>query len=244
MRAVRQRLTYANVVSTIALFVAIGGGAYAAATIGPGDIKTGAVRSRQIKNRAVRKADLAKNSVGAAKVANGSLTGAELKKNSIGGPRIDESSLVGVNAATLGGLSSTDFLSSSKGTQCVTTPAPVATSVTATQSFGLPIPSATGARPTAYSITANLKASGGNTARVYLAVGGVPQQVIGTSSTSFEQRTAVPGFTAGSASQIGGYYAIGGNGLNSTWAVDLRYASSTFGDTATFGKATVCFMRV
>ena len=129
------------------------------------------------------------------------------------------------------------------GTQCVTTPAPVATSVTATQSFGLPIPPAAGARPTAYTISAYLKGSGSNAARVYLAVGGVPHKVIETSSTSFELRTAVPGSSVGSASQIGGYYAIGGNGLNSTWAVDLRYASSTFGDTATFSQATVCFLQ-
>lgn len=45
-----QRLTYANTVATIALFVALGGGsAYAVATIGANDIKKKAVRSKHIK---------------------------------------------------------------------------------------------------------------------------------------------------------------------------------------------------
>jgi len=61
----RGRLTYANVMSTIAVFgVLAGGGAYAASKIGAKDIKRNAVRSKQIKNRAVAERDLNRSSVG------------------------------------------------------------------------------------------------------------------------------------------------------------------------------------
>jgi hypothetical protein len=61
MRRIRQHLTFANVVSVIALFVAIGGaGAYASGLIGPNDIRDNAVRSRHIKNHQVKPSDLAK----------------------------------------------------------------------------------------------------------------------------------------------------------------------------------------
>lgn len=47
----RGRLTYANVMSTIAVFgVLAGGGAYAATKIGPRDIRKNAVRSVHVKN--------------------------------------------------------------------------------------------------------------------------------------------------------------------------------------------------
>lgn len=57
MKRLHSHITYANVVSTLCLFVLLGGGAYAAAritlpknSVGPSQIKTGAVRSRQVKN--------------------------------------------------------------------------------------------------------------------------------------------------------------------------------------------------
>lgn len=60
----RPRLSYANVTSTLALVVALGGtGAYAANTIGSADLKPGAVRA----------SDLGKNAVSSTKVKNGSL---------------------------------------------------------------------------------------------------------------------------------------------------------------------------
>lgn len=60
----RLRASYANVTSTLALVVALGGtGAYAANTIGSADIKPGAVRS----------SDLGKNAVTSPKVKDGAL---------------------------------------------------------------------------------------------------------------------------------------------------------------------------
>jgi hypothetical protein len=60
----RPRASYANVTSTLALVVALGGtGAYAVNTIGSADIKPGAVRS----------SDLGKNAVTSAKVKDGAI---------------------------------------------------------------------------------------------------------------------------------------------------------------------------
>lgn len=62
------RLTYANVMSTIAVFVALGGGAYAAVKL-----PKNSVGAKQIR----------KNAVTSAKVKNGSLTKSDFKKGSI-----------------------------------------------------------------------------------------------------------------------------------------------------------------
>ncbi len=52
MSKLRRHLTYPHVVSTIALFIALGGGAYAI-SLGKGDVK-----SRHIQNDAVKSADV------------------------------------------------------------------------------------------------------------------------------------------------------------------------------------------
>jgi hypothetical protein len=71
-RAVRQRLSYANVMSTIAVFgVLAGGGAYAASKIGPKDIKRNAVRAKHIKKNQVRTKHIRRGAVTKAKLAAG-----------------------------------------------------------------------------------------------------------------------------------------------------------------------------
>jgi hypothetical protein len=59
---VRGRLTYANVIATLALFLALGGGAYAASrlpknSIGSKQIKKNAVNSAKVKNHSLKAAD-------------------------------------------------------------------------------------------------------------------------------------------------------------------------------------------
>jgi len=86
MRSIRAKLTYANVIATIALFgVVAGGGAYAAATIGAGDIKKNAVRAKHVKagaiaaakirNGAVRPNKLQRPPIWARVAANGTILG-------------------------------------------------------------------------------------------------------------------------------------------------------------------------
>jgi hypothetical protein len=71
----RPRLTYANVVSSIALFVVLGGGAYATIDrkIGTKDIKRNAVTTKKINKQAVRAGKMAPNSVRAGKIFDGAV---------------------------------------------------------------------------------------------------------------------------------------------------------------------------
>ena len=60
---VRSRLSFANVVALIALFVALGGSAYAALRVGSKQIINNSVRSKDIRNGHVRTRDLKNNDV-------------------------------------------------------------------------------------------------------------------------------------------------------------------------------------
>jgi hypothetical protein len=64
---------YANVTATLALFVALGGTSYAAATISGSDVRNGSLSGADIKNESLKSRD----------VDNGSLTGSDLKNGSL-----------------------------------------------------------------------------------------------------------------------------------------------------------------
>ena len=96
----RQRLTYANVVSTIALFLVLAGGAaYAADTVFSTDIVDGQVRN----------VDLGGGAVTSEKVADNSLLGRDVFDNTLKGADIDESTLsnIGGGGAAGGDLTGT-----------------------------------------------------------------------------------------------------------------------------------------
>ncbi|HET9677499.1 MAG TPA: hypothetical protein VFP21_08365 [Solirubrobacterales bacterium] len=76
-------------VSIIALFVALGGTAWATHKIDSREIKAGAVTAAKIKNGAVTKA----------KLANGAVSSAKIVPNSVTGKQIDESTLGTVPSA-------------------------------------------------------------------------------------------------------------------------------------------------
>jgi hypothetical protein len=75
----RRHLTYANVVSTICLFLLFGGVAYAGTQLAKGSVGTNA-----LKAEAVTKAKLHPNSVNSKKVVNGSLTGEDIASSTLG----------------------------------------------------------------------------------------------------------------------------------------------------------------
>ena len=58
LESLRQRLTYANVMSTIAVFIALGGSSYAALHIDSGDIENNSVRGVDVRNRSLSERDL------------------------------------------------------------------------------------------------------------------------------------------------------------------------------------------
>jgi hypothetical protein len=84
MHRVRGKLTYANVIATIALFVALGGASYAAVKLPKNSVGT-----KQIKNK----------SITGAKIAAGAVTGVKIAPGSIGGPALNLSSIGTVPSA-------------------------------------------------------------------------------------------------------------------------------------------------
>lgn len=88
MNQIRKRLTYANVMSSIAVFLVLGGAtAFAASqlgrnSVGSKQLKRNAVTAAKIKKNAVTKTKIKKGSIDSSKVADGSLTGADLNAGS------------------------------------------------------------------------------------------------------------------------------------------------------------------
>jgi hypothetical protein len=84
LRAVLRRLTYANVIATLALFLALGGGAVWAANkqankVGTGKIKPNAVTAGKIKANAITTSKIRENAVTNAKIREGSVNFAKLQ---------------------------------------------------------------------------------------------------------------------------------------------------------------------
>jgi hypothetical protein len=80
VRRIRAHLTYANVMSTIAVLFAIGGAsAYAAS-----HLPNNSVTSKTIKNGQVKTKDIHNNAVTAAKIAKGAVTGPKIAAGAVG----------------------------------------------------------------------------------------------------------------------------------------------------------------
>lgn len=80
----RSNLTYANVMATVAVFIALGGGAYAASTIGSGQIKNNSVRSKDLKNNDIRSKDIRTGNVGGSDIKNDGVSGTDILESSLG----------------------------------------------------------------------------------------------------------------------------------------------------------------
>lgn len=80
MKQTRKRLTYANVMSSIAVFLVLGGATAFAAT----ELGKNTVGAKQLKNNAVTSAKVKKEAITNAKIKKGTITGASLNLSSIG----------------------------------------------------------------------------------------------------------------------------------------------------------------
>lgn len=79
MSAVRRRLTYANVIATLALFLALSGGVvWAAGKVGTKRLKAGAVTAGKIKRNAVTSVKIQSNAVTGPKIKNNAVSFAKL----------------------------------------------------------------------------------------------------------------------------------------------------------------------
>ena len=120
----RERLSYANVMATLALFVALGGVGYAAAklprnSVGPKQIKADAVKpselapnsvdgsnvvdgsiaGAEIADESIAHADIGQEEVGGDEIADGSIGGGDIANGSLGGDDINDGSIGGVELA-------------------------------------------------------------------------------------------------------------------------------------------------
>lgn len=83
MPELRPRLTYANVMATVAVFIALGGTSYAALALSDNSVK-----SKHIAKGAVKRSDVGNGAVNSAKVADSSLSREDFKAGQLpAGPR-------------------------------------------------------------------------------------------------------------------------------------------------------------
>jgi hypothetical protein len=85
VKKIRQRLTYANVMSSLAVFLILGGAtAFAASKIGANQLKANSVLTGKIKKEAVTTSKLKNNSVTTSKLADGAVTGSKIVASTLG----------------------------------------------------------------------------------------------------------------------------------------------------------------
>ncbi len=130
MKTLRAHLTYANVISTLALCIALGmGSAYAASQLAPKSvgerqlrpgavtadkirknavtapkIKAEAIKQGKIANGAIVAAKIAAGTVDSSKIANGAITPEKIPDNSLTGTKVDEATLSQVPSAASAGF--------------------------------------------------------------------------------------------------------------------------------------------
>jgi hypothetical protein len=102
-RRLRNRVSYSNVVATLALFIALGGTSYAVLHVGSDDVVNNSLRSVDIRNDTVRSRD----------VHDRTLRAHDLRRNSLGSAVVKESALGTVpraaEAERLGGATAQDL---------------------------------------------------------------------------------------------------------------------------------------
>jgi hypothetical protein len=95
----KPRLSYANVLSTLALVIAIGtGGAYAASklpdrSVGEFQLRPGAVTAEKIRKNAVTAPKIKAEAIKQGKIANGSITAAKMTQGSVSSGALQEGSI-------------------------------------------------------------------------------------------------------------------------------------------------------
>jgi uncharacterized protein YjbI with pentapeptide repeats len=107
LRKLRPHLSFANVTSVLALFVALGGtSAYAVNEWNGSNIQDETLTGADVKNSTLTGQDIFDNTISGKDITNGSLTGADVFDNTLGGADITNGSISGSDVAyeTLGGV--------------------------------------------------------------------------------------------------------------------------------------------
>jgi len=128
----RERITYANVVATLALFLALCGGAVAAS-----QLAKNSVGPKQLKKNAVTSVKIKKNAVNGSKVKDGSLTGADLQDGTITGTKIADGAITPAKLSAAPATAAPDLISLSLTEDCTSATGPFPSGVSASETtFG------------------------------------------------------------------------------------------------------------
>jgi hypothetical protein len=101
VKQIRKRLTYANVMSSLAVFLILGGAtAFAATKIGANQLKANSVKTGKIVKEAVTTSKLKNSSVDTAKIADNAVTTAKIADKAVTGAKINASTIGTVPSAT------------------------------------------------------------------------------------------------------------------------------------------------
>ena len=127
MRGIRSRLTYANLMASIAVFIALGGTGVAAVSLSKNsvgsnqirknavkapDIARNAVRASEIRTNAIRGIDVADGGLGSFDILDNNLTADDLGVNSVGGSELADNS-VGLGEIAPNGVGSSELAANS-----------------------------------------------------------------------------------------------------------------------------------
>ncbi|HET6998310.1 MAG TPA: hypothetical protein VFI03_06935 [Solirubrobacterales bacterium] len=117
MKQIRKRLTYANVMSSIAVFLVLGGATAVAASqlgknsVGANQLKKNAVTAAKVKNNAITTAKIKNSAITSQKINGGAITSEKIANGSVTGEKVNLGTLGTVpNSAT------TNVIKTSKGT--------------------------------------------------------------------------------------------------------------------------------
>ncbi len=109
---IRRRLTYSNVIASLALFIALGGAAVAAGlaknSVGSKQLKANAVTAAKLKNGAVNSHKLAHGAVIAGKIGGNSIAAGNLQNGSVSSSKLGKASVT--NSAIANGVVGTNKL--------------------------------------------------------------------------------------------------------------------------------------
>jgi hypothetical protein len=94
MQWIRNHLSFANAISMIALFVALGGSSIAAISLSKNSVGT-----KQIKKNGVRAIDISRNAVGASEIRSNAVAGGDIVDNGVGGADIADNGVGGADIA-------------------------------------------------------------------------------------------------------------------------------------------------
>jgi hypothetical protein len=114
LKQIRKRLTYANVMSSLAVFLILGGATAFAAIkkVGANEIKANSIKTGKIVKEAVTAGKLKKAAVTESKIADGAVTTNKIADNAVTTPKIANDAVTGdkVKESTLGTVPSAESL--------------------------------------------------------------------------------------------------------------------------------------